>query len=115
MVESDRGTMHLVNTADGFLGQCDFCRAFDKAPHAPITGLPAASMFNGGLRANLLFPGDAVALPAMDGLSKCSLLIPARSENTQEVRDAFGGARIGGPGQPRRVQMGEGGEWKKEV
>ena len=35
---SDGDDMHLVNHADEVLEQRDVCRAFDKAPTAPITG-----------------------------------------------------------------------------
>ena len=41
-----------------------------------------------------------------------SLLRPGRSKGTQEARDS---AWAGAPGQPKRIQMDEGGEWENEV
>ena len=71
--------------ADGDLEQCEVCRAFDKAPHAPIGGTSTVAMFNGKLQADLLFLGVLIALRAIDLSSKHFLLIPARSKNLQEI------------------------------
>ena len=47
------------------LGQCGVRRAFDKAPHVPLAGNPAVSMFNGKLLADVLFLAKRIALRAM--------------------------------------------------
>ena len=97
------------------LEQRDICRVFDMAPHVPIAGMPAVSLFNGKLQVNLLLLGNAIALHSMDGFSEYALPVVAPSKNPQEVRHASRGARVGVFGQPKRIHRGEGGEWKRGV
>ena len=107
--------MHLVRFADEVAEQCEVCRAFDKAPRIPIAGTSTASAFNEKLQIDLLFLGDIIALRIMDMFSKYSLLIPARSKNPQEVRDAFCNSWLSVFGQPKGIQLDEGGGWKNEI
>ena len=41
--------MNLAHFADEASEQREICRARDKAPHVPIAGIPAVSLFNGKL------------------------------------------------------------------
>ena len=107
--------MNVATTADEVLGQCKVRRAFDKAPHAPIAGTPTASVSNEKLQADLLFPGDLIALRAMDVFSKYSLLIPVRSEGPPEVWDFISDSRIGVSGQPQSIRTDEGEEGQNKL
>ena len=66
----------LVAHVDGVLGNCEVCRAFDKAPHLPVAGTSSVSCFNERIQVDLLFSGDIIAVHAMDAFSKYSLLHP---------------------------------------
>ena len=107
--------MRLLARGDEVSEQLDVCGAFDRAPHAPIAGAAAVAMFNDEVQADLLFLGDIIAVHALDVFSKHFLLIPARSKDPQEFRDAFCYPRVGIFGPPQRIQMDEGGEWEIEV
>ena len=73
------------------------------------------SAFNEKLQIDLLFLDDLVALHVMDMFSKYSLLIPVRSKNPQEVWGAFCNSWLSVFGQPKGIQLDEGGEWKNEI
>ena len=47
--------MHLVNYVDEVLKRCEVCHAPEKAPHVPISGASAASMFSEKLHVTILF------------------------------------------------------------
>ena len=81
LADSESGNSHLVNFADGALEHCDACKAFEKAPHAPIAGTLRVSMFNEKVQVDLPFLGDLIALHAMDTFSRYSLLLPVQSKN----------------------------------
>ena len=68
-----------------------------------------ASMFTDKVLAGFLFLGGTIALQTMYVLSAHRLLIPVRSGNHPEVRDAFCGARTGVFGRRKCIQMDEGG------
>ena len=92
--------MHLPTCVDEALARCEVCQAFERAPRAPAAGISTVATLNGKLQAGLLFLGDIVALHVMDVFSKYSPLIPVRTKNPQEVRDAFCGSWIGVSGPP---------------
>ena len=110
LVDSSGGNMHMVKYVGAALGKRDACRPFDAAPHVPIAWAPALSMFNGELQVDPLFLGDLIASRVIDAFSKYSHLLPFRSKNPKEVRDASYGARIAIFGQPKCIRMDEGGE-----
>ena len=107
--------MHLANCVDEVSEQRGICRAFDKAPHVPVAGTSTVSMSNGNLQVDLVFPANLIALRAMQISPQYSLIAPARPKNAQEGWAALSGTRIGVFGQPQRIQMDEGGEWKNGV
>ena len=108
--------VHLITRDDEVLDQCELCRAFDKAPRAPIAGALAASMFYEKLRAGLLFLADLIALDAMDAFPEYSFLKPVRLKNPREVWGAFRNSRIGVFGPLQGIQTDEGiREWGNEV
>ena len=115
LVDSDGGMSHLVAHVDSVLGNCEVCRAFDKAPHLPIAGTSSVSCFNERVQVDLLFLDDIIAAHAMDVFSKYSLLHRVKSKNPQEVWDVFCASWLGTFGPPKCLQMDEGGEWKNEV
>ena len=88
------------------LRQCDVCRAFNGAPHLPVTRTSSASPFDEELQVALLCRGDTIALHAMDTYSNYSLL---------EVLGALCGSRIAVLGSPRIIQMDSGDEWRNEI
>ena len=45
-------------------------RVFERAPHVPIAGTPAVSMFNERVQVDLPFSGDLSVAHAMDVFSK---------------------------------------------
>ena len=94
-MDPDRENAHVVSNVGEVLERCGVCCASDKAPHVPIAGTPAVSKFNGKLQEDLSFLDGIIAMRAMDGYSKYSLLAPALSGNLQEVRDAVCGAWTG--------------------
>ena len=99
---------HLANRVNQVLETCDVCGAFDKAPHVPIAGTATVSAFNEKVQADLLFLDDLIVAHAMDVFSKYS-------ENPQEVWGVSCARLFGTFGPPKRIQMGEGGEWKDEI
>ena len=113
--ESDGGKVYLANYADEVSGQCDVCRAFDAAPHVPIAGTSTVSMFDGKLQADSLFLGNLIALNAAGVCPMYSHPAPRRSKCYKGAPAAFcsAGARVFG--DPKCVQMGEGGEWENGV
>ena len=115
LVDSDGDNMHVLTCVDGVLERCDKCRPLDKAPHVPVAGTSTVFRFNEKSREDLLFSGDIIALRAMDVSSQYSLSKPARSKNPQEVWNSFRNSRGGVFGQPRSIQVDEGGGRKNEV
>ena len=81
LVDSDGGVSHSVNDVDEVLENGDVCRASDKAPHVPLAGASAVSMFNEKVQVDLLFIEDLIALRAMDAFPKDSLFLPVQSKN----------------------------------
>ena len=61
LVDSERDNMHLLTCADEVLARCEVCRAFGKAPHAPVAGASTVAAFNVKLQVDLLFLGDVIA------------------------------------------------------
>ena len=88
LVDSNWGTVGLVNYADEVFEQCGICCASDEDPHILLAGASTVSALHEKLQMGLPFPDDAIALRATDVNSKNSLLLPARSENPKEVCDA---------------------------
>ena len=78
---SDGRNMHLPTCADEVLGECEICRASDKAPHDPAAGNSAAAMLNEKLRAYLSFLDDVIAARAMDVFSKNPPSIPIQTKH----------------------------------
>ena len=98
-----------MNYVDEVLGQCEICRAFDKAPHIPIVGTSTAPMFNEKVQVGLLIPGETFALHALDMCPKYSLLLPGRSATPRKVRNVSCRGWLGIFGPPESIQMDEGG------
>ena len=115
LVDSDGGMPHLANYVDEVLENCEVRWAPDKAPHVPIAGTCAVSMFTQKAQVDLPFLGDLTALRAMDVFPKYSPLPPAPPKNPQEVRGDFCGGRLGTSGPPKCTGMGEGGEWQNAI
>ena len=86
---------HFANHVDAALETCDACRAFDKAPRAPIAGTTTASAFNDEGQVDLLFLDDLIVVRAMDVFSKYPLLHATQSKNPQAVWGAFRAGRLG--------------------
>ena len=115
LVDSDGGMPHLANYVDEVLENCEVRWAPDKAPHVPIAGTCAVSMFTQKAQVDLRFSSDLIALRAMDVSPKYSPLPPVPPKNPQEVRGDFCGGRLGTFGRPKCIQMDEGGERKNEI
>ena len=60
----------LIRHVDEVAAQRGACKAFEKAPHIPISGTSAVSMFNERLQVDLFFLDDVVTLRIMDVFSK---------------------------------------------
>ena len=91
------------------------CGAFDVAPHVPIAGTSAVSMFNEKAQVGRLFLDDLIFAHVMGVFSDFSLLLPVQSESPREVWDVFCRGRLGTFGPPKCIQTGEGGEWKNQI
>ena len=72
LVDSDSGSMGLVNYADEAPGQFGIRNAVNKAPRLPIVGASAAPAFNEQLQACLPFSADTAALRVMGVYPKYS-------------------------------------------
>ena len=105
-IDSEGGNSHLANYVDEALECRGTRRALDEAPHVPIVAASPASAFNEKVHAGLLFPGDIIALRAMERFPKYSLLLPEQSEIPQEVWGAFCSVWLCGFGPPKRIQPG---------
>ena len=104
-----------MNHVDEVLDHCDVCRAYGKAPHAPIAGTSAVSTYNEKAQGGLLLLGDLIALHAAEMFPKYSLLPPVQSKNPQELRDVSCRGWLGTFGPPTCIKMDEGGEWKNDI
>ena len=78
-------------------------RAFDRAPHVPITGTST-------LRIDQLFPDDIIAPHVMGVFPEFSVVTPLRSDNAQGAWGAFPGLRVGLFGPTKCIRMDEWGE-----
>ena len=115
MAEADGRANSLIQYVDEVVRNCDVCKAFDSAPAIPVAGTSSVSAFNEKLQVDLLFLDDLIVLHVLDLFSRYSLLVPARSENPEEVWDAFCNSWIAVFGKPRIIQMDEGGERKNDL
>ena len=86
-------------------GQCEVCKTFDKVPHIPIAGTSSASPFNGKVGVDLLYLDGAIALRAVDVVSKYSLLTSERSGNPQDTRGVLRSPRIAILAKPGCIRM----------
>ena len=89
-MDSDGGDMHLATQVGDVLGQCEVCRAVDRAPRAPIAGASTASQLKQKLQVDLLFSGELIARQSVYVFSEDSLLIPVRSGNPRTFGTPFG-------------------------
>ena len=64
---------------------------------------------------DLLFLYNLIALRAMDLFPRSFTLVLAPSKNASKACDAFAASRITVSGEPRRLQIDSGGDWKHEV
>ena len=64
--DSDGINSHSANYVDEVLENCDVFGAPDKAPHVPIAGASAVSVFNEKVQVDLLFLADLIVLHASD-------------------------------------------------
>ena len=55
VLESDGDNLHLLTCVDEVLEQRDVCRAFDRAPNAPVARTPAVALSDENLQADLPF------------------------------------------------------------
>ena len=62
LVDAEGDTQSLIQYVDKVVSQCDTCKAFEKAPHIPISGTPTVSMFNEKAQVHPLFPAATIAL-----------------------------------------------------
>ena len=115
LVDSDGGMPHLATHVEAVPGNCDVCRAFNKALNGPIAGTTTVSSLNEKVKVGLLFLDDPVVAHAMDIISKCTPLHPVQPKNPQEVWDVFCAGRRGTFGPPECIQMDGGGEWADEI
>ena len=104
-VDSDRNNAHVLTCADEVLAQCEVCQGLGVAPHVPAAGASTVAMFNEKLQVALLYLDDVNAQHVMAVFPKYSPLIPSRTKNPQEGRDAFCGFRAGVFGPPLSIQM----------
>ena len=107
-MDAEGGTQSLLQHVDEVVSQCDSCKAFDKAPHIPISGTSTVSMFKERLQMDLLFLDGIIALHIMGVFSKYSILTRVRSKNPQEVWDAFISSWVGVFGPPKCLHLDEG-------
>ena len=114
-MDAEGDTQSLIQHVDEVASQRDTCKAFEKAPHIPISGTSTVSMFNERLQMDLLFLDDIIALHIMDVFSKYSILTRVRPKNPQEVWDAFLASWVGVFGAPKSLHLDEGGEWKNDL
>ena len=112
LVDAEGDTQSLLQHVDGVGSQCDTCKAFDKAPHIPISGTSTVSMFNERLQMDLLFLDDIIAWHIMDVFSKYSFLTRVRPKNPQGVWDAFISSWVGVFGPPKCLHLDEGANGK---
>ena len=104
MAEADCKAGGLVPLVDGVARECEIRRAFDAAPAIPVAGTSQASSLNEKVQVDLLFLGDLIAFHVLGLFSRYSLLVPVRSTNPGAVF-----------GEPRMIQMAEGGEWENDL
>ena len=57
LVDAEGGAQCLMQHVDEVASQRDTCKAFEKAPHIPISGTSTVSTFDGRLHTGLLFFG----------------------------------------------------------
>ena len=100
LAHSVGNNMHLLARADEAMAQCEVCQAFEQAPHIPVGGTSTVAMFSEKLRADSPFSDDIIAPHVVDVFSKYSPLIPVRTKNPQEARDAGCSPWIGIFGPP---------------
>ena len=100
----------MLKFADEALKQGEVCGEPEKAARLPIAATTLASAFNENLRADSLFPDDAISLRASDMSPKHSLWIPDRPRNPAQARGVSDCSLIAIFGRPRCVPMDEGGE-----
>ena len=79
--DSESGNSHLVHHVDEALEHCKIRRATNKAPHVPIAGTAARSIFHEKVQVGLLFLDDIIELRAMEIFPENSLLPPVHSKN----------------------------------
>ena len=89
LVDAEEDTQSLIQHVDDVVSLRDTCKAFEEAPHIPISGTSSVSMFDVRLQMDLLFLGDIVGLQIMDVFSKYPILTHVRSKNPREVWGAY--------------------------
>ena len=107
LADAEGDTQSPMQRVGDVVSLCDASRAFEKAPHIPISGTSTAPMFNERLQIDLLFLGDIIALHIMDVFSKYSILTRVRPKNPQEVWDASLSGWVGVFGAPKRLHLDE--------
>ena len=99
LVDAGGGAQSLIQRVDEVVSQRDTRKAFEKAPHIPISGSSWVSMSNERLQIGSAFSGSA--LRVMDVFSKYSILTRVRRKNPQEVWNAFLSSWAGVSGAPK--------------
>ena len=61
LVDAEGGAQPLIQHVNEVASQRDTCKAFEQAPHIPISGTSTVSMFNERLQIDLLFLDDIIA------------------------------------------------------
>ena len=54
-MDAEEDNLSLLRHVEEVVNQCDVCKAFDKAPRAPIAGTSTVAMFNEKLQVDLIF------------------------------------------------------------
>ena len=96
------------------MGEYDVYAVFYKAPFLPAAGPPLVSAFDGSAQADLYFLGKLITFHSMDLFSRDAMFVSVYS-NPSEARDAFAVPRPTVSRKWRRLQPGNGGNWRNGV
>ena len=115
MAEAGGEANGLIPLVGDVVRECEICRAFDLATAIPVSGASMASSFNEKVLADLLVLSDPTVAHVLDLFSRYPPLVPVRPTNLGDVWDTSCASWIAVFGEPRIMQMGEGGEWKNDL
>ena len=61
LVDLEGDNRRVLTCVGEVLARCEVCQAFEKAPHAPVTGTSTVAMSNEKSQVDLLFLDDITA------------------------------------------------------